>query len=347
MLKQLIILALLSLPVAAQDCIVTFSFKNGSTASVPFNNKTKQCQNWILGFSTNSGFSVVSVQLESAPDIGGIPGTFVAYAGTITTGSNPLTGINTNVATFKNGTACCDWIRVNPVTLTNSGSLIGTVTGSLFGFRVGQSNFAAIGSSNYGSMFANFVTPNNANFAWQNQGSATATVNANGSITLFAGTGAGGVERMMRCDTVSSLAPPYTFTMAFIPSFLFNDTTGMYMGAAVSDGTKLQAMAYGGLSTAYRLDNCLTPATTLAGCTNINTPQFALGASVVWMRFVNNSTTRQFSFSTDGINWSSIPFYSQAVGTFLTETQPCFYLTKNNGNYVAAITLVSWQVSHP
>lgn len=127
-------LAFWALPAAAQtkiapDCVIDFSFTAaGQTqGAAGCGNNTAGVVQWTLWYKS-TGFSALSLRVESAPDVSGSPGTWVAYAGTIASGVNPNTAITNNQTTF---TGFEPWVRVILTSKTGTG----TVTGQLYGCR--------------------------------------------------------------------------------------------------------------------------------------------------------------------------------------------------------------------
>lgn len=133
--KLVLLVSLSFFPLLAQDCLQTYRFSNvtgTNDLSAPgtsgnFDNRTRSCNSWVFSY-TSTGFSALSIQLESATDNSGSPNTFGVYSGTTVSGTNPQT-----LATFGTfiGTGFVPWLRVNLSTVTGSGSVIVT----LYGFR--------------------------------------------------------------------------------------------------------------------------------------------------------------------------------------------------------------------
>ena len=135
--RFVLLLALLcSVPVLAQqpsqtvtvtpDCIVSFSFTSATTG-VAIDNRYKGCTSWTLSYAS-TGFTVVSLTVQSAPDNSGVPGTWATFAGSVVTGINPNTAI-TQASTVLSGYE--PWVRANLATATGSGTLVG----ALYGYR--------------------------------------------------------------------------------------------------------------------------------------------------------------------------------------------------------------------
>jgi hypothetical protein len=123
---------------AAADCEKSYRFSNrtGDSAIAPtqefitvgtnlsatsgvYDVRAAGCSNWYFMYD-NEGFSALSIQLEDAPSANGVAGTFVAYAGTVLSGSNPAT--NTASASYS-AYGYYPYIRVNLTTVTGTGSI--------------------------------------------------------------------------------------------------------------------------------------------------------------------------------------------------------------------------------
>lgn len=117
------------------DCIVLFGLTT-SGQSAPsnslgaFDNRQVGCTTWNLSYSI-SGFSSITVALESAPNSSGLPGTWVTFAGaTIIEGSNPNT--ITADGAFLWIVGYNPFVRVKLTAATG----VGTVSGAAFGWRI-------------------------------------------------------------------------------------------------------------------------------------------------------------------------------------------------------------------
>lgn len=112
------------------DCQVFFSLvANGAVSGVQ-DNRQQGCNTWSLVYN-NSGFSAVSVLLQTAANNAGVPavyGTGFPVQQTVVTGSNPAT----------NTTAGYLWIvgtnAFARVKITTTGS--GVINGCLLGWRI-------------------------------------------------------------------------------------------------------------------------------------------------------------------------------------------------------------------
>ena len=130
-----LLLAAVGLPASAQtqirpDCVIDFSF----TAAGQTQGGVGTCGNnlsgvlqWTLTYKS-TGFSALSLRVESAPDNGGVPGTWGAFSGTLVNGVNPNTS-TTQASTQLSGFV--PWIRVALSSKTGTG----VITGELYGCR--------------------------------------------------------------------------------------------------------------------------------------------------------------------------------------------------------------------
>jgi hypothetical protein len=106
------------------DCSISFNLSAvGNSATM--DNRNRGCVNWGLTYSA-TGFTGLTVTFQSAPDSSGAAGTFVTYAGTLVSGSNPSTTITQTSSVY---TGYFPWLRVNLSGLVGSGSVTGTLTG--------------------------------------------------------------------------------------------------------------------------------------------------------------------------------------------------------------------------
>lgn len=98
---------------------------NSTTMARGFDNRIPACTRWVLSL-TVSGFSASTVALQDAPDSSGAAGTWVNWAGTIVTGTNPST---TTTSAYIVATGSYPWVGVNASTLTGSGTVYWTLSG--------------------------------------------------------------------------------------------------------------------------------------------------------------------------------------------------------------------------
>jgi len=123
--------------------IAPANFQGSGIAAL--NNKQIGCNVWQVQYAS-TGFGAVSLVLQSANDIAGVPGAFGTIGGTVVQGINPMTsttGSSNLITTF--GTAFAPWVRMTPTTATGSGQ----ITGIALGWRqISNAGTAAPGSTN-------------------------------------------------------------------------------------------------------------------------------------------------------------------------------------------------------
>ena len=145
-MKKLILLLLLSTFFAfaqtrvTPDCVIPFNF----TTTASTGNLTCGAPNgvpngpgiasWIVVYDS-TGFSALSLVVQSAPDASGSPGSWATFAGTVLSNTQYLgsSGINPNTATtsaFTGFAGYYPWMRVTLASITGTGR----VKGNLFGF---------------------------------------------------------------------------------------------------------------------------------------------------------------------------------------------------------------------
>lgn len=139
MRRLLLLTFVFMLPGAAQqlvrvdpDCPVNgagFAFtaggQSGPGPSGFIDNRATGCSNWTLTYE-QVGAGALSIVLQSAPDNGGVPGTWVTFAGgTIQQGSNPNTGTPYGIIQIQ---GYAPFVRVH--SNSQSANLIGFVFGS-------------------------------------------------------------------------------------------------------------------------------------------------------------------------------------------------------------------------
>jgi hypothetical protein len=110
------------------DCLLYFDFTdNGSSAS--FDNRFIGCKTWYVAY-TNTGFPALTLTFQDAPDATGVPGAWVAFAGTVVEGVNP------NVAVTQASTVLYGYYPWQRITL--SGAVAGAgrrLRGTFYGYR--------------------------------------------------------------------------------------------------------------------------------------------------------------------------------------------------------------------
>lgn len=120
---------------AIPDCVLTFSISSAA-ASSNLNNISQQatgqsiggCSQWAVVTDTfNTGVGTIQFESSATSDAAGTsPTSFVAFAGTVSSGSNP----NSAFPWTLTATGFYPWLRVNVTAYTS-----GTFRGNIFGWR--------------------------------------------------------------------------------------------------------------------------------------------------------------------------------------------------------------------
>lgn len=136
--------------VVQPDCIASFVFTTTGTQQI--NNISAACLNWTVDY-TSTGFSAISLVVETAPNASGVPGSWSTF--TAATGSNPNTSAVGATSTFASGTAYYAFVRVNLASITGTGK----VTGTLYGYKNGAA--AGSGGGGGGTVISNLTVCSN------------------------------------------------------------------------------------------------------------------------------------------------------------------------------------------
>lgn len=320
---KLILLTLgISAGIFASDCDFKFTLTTASP-TVVINNKGLACFVWQVTDFVN-GFSAVSVQFESASDANGTPGPFSAFAGTITSGSNPNTSTTQNTTLYQ---GAFPWIRMNLVSSTGSGNVSGRILGA-------QATSAAVGfpaGSNVGTVFSwptgAFHTPIPAAFSWDNQDGSVDILSASGikpvgdtilNVTL---PGILGTELNVRYKAMG-IGTPYTYDLFGVSG----------PNTAVSEGSMCIGDNTGKWISLYAQIDQFTNATTLLQ--TVSSGVTGGMASPLFLRISDNGVTRSYQESFDGETYSEL--FNEPSGTFLTATRVgyCINSARTSQNFI-------------
>lgn len=225
---------------AQVPCMINGSFSASGT-SIVLDNRRTGCYQWRVTYS-NAGFSALSIQLESAPDNGGSPGSWSAFTGStvVTDGTNPSTSI-TFATIGIHSTA--SFVRLNLSSATGSGVISYQVWGA------NSTSVASLGAG--GSSGATGPTgttgptgPSGATGATGTAGSTGATgatgptgVGTTGATGAMGATGATGNPQIQQIvvvtpsNAVTFTSIPQTFTNLFLTSFY---------GVTIADTVEIQ-----------------------------------------------------------------------------------------------------------
>jgi len=184
----------------------------------------------------------------------------------------------------------------------------------------------------FGPVFP-LTAPDDSQFSWVNQGSATVT--ADKGRILLTTPAAGGVNYKMRSKACPSA--PYSVTAAFFPG-LYNQNYNR-CGIGFSDGTKWHIWGIISESGQFKLwVEALNSPTSWSGSLGTFTG-YPVGG-LVWLRIVDDNTNRLYQYSTDGMTWLTL--YSHGRTTTFTPTTIGFYVN-SEGSYSPSMNLVSWK----
>jgi hypothetical protein len=340
-LKTLKAFFLIAVPVfAGSDCDGSFTL-DATHTTIQFNNQTRACVNWQVSYFS-SGFSAVSVQFESAPNgaNSSVPGTWVAFAGTVISGSNPATAATQNTSVFSGS---FPWVRVRLVSSTGTGQISGRILGAQLTSATAFPNvFSAISAN---AVFGIFTPPVSSTFSWVNQGAATVAA-LNDGFTISIATGASADNISKRCVTLP--AAPWTVIAAMVPILNISSTS-------TRAGLLLQQTGGGVVSEWYdwayyfpgwrQVNQCTTAA--FSSCVSLATDPQVNSGPVIWERVTDNGVQRAWNTSPDGINWVGINRNGLITGANyanITPTQACGAFVQNDNNFAASVKYVSWRV---
>lgn len=177
-------------------------------------------------------------------------------------------------------------------------------------------------------------------FSWVNQGSA-AVSQTSGYVALTDVAGGGGVQ--MRIRTVTQPSTPYILDAIFsVPFMPFAGTGNCNFGVGFRDSGsgKLETLHFSMSATVvngWQINQWTNPTTfsnnpftTVGGTTPVLSPLF--------VRISNDGSNLKY-FVGDGISWFQI--YTEAVGSFLTPTDICFFIDLE-GSVNGQMNLLSW-----
>lgn len=243
------------------------------------------------------------------------------------------TGINVNA----NDVALAD-TAVAPGTYGDS-THVGQFTVDQQGRLTAASNVAVAGGGGGSSPYPTMVSPDNTQFSWVNQGSATVTVNANGGITLFKPKGAA-LSYNLRVMTAP--AGTYTLTCGFHSS--------IGLGIDFQSCGLILRESSSGKFIVHTLDNEATFNGQLVqwynSATSFNasrkSQKHAGGDAPLYFRIQNDGTNHIFSWSLDGYNF--IQLYSEAKGAFIVPNQIGFFADDRTNTYDMNMTVFHWEV---
>ena len=244
----------------------------------------------------------------------------------------------------------------NTTTITDTNDV--TVT-----FSISQSGYCVVnginasgggggGTSSFPFTGFTTTTPPSSGWSFINQQSSSVTTNSSGSIYLL---GTANASNSMNVYTRTlAFSAPYTITACWVTNM--PSVANATVGFGLTDGTKLEAYGInaqgsgGSLSSVPFLFDGIywTNSTTFSAFWGSNppTPSFASNnGSLICGKVVDNSTTRVWSVSFDGANFSQQN--SESDTNFLTPTGAFIFSNSSFSNLATSMTLVSWKETTP
>lgn len=137
--------AALAFAQSAPNCNLTNQILSVSGTGSNYNATSIKCVAWTFSYFSE-GFSAVSIQVESAPDNGGVPGAFAIIPAASIIGTNPLTSTSSGSFTIN---GYFPWLRVNLTTATGTGFVNYSLIGNSY---VGPSSSVATSSTITGTV---------------------------------------------------------------------------------------------------------------------------------------------------------------------------------------------------
>lgn len=242
-------------------------------------------------------------------------------------------------------------LTVQGIFTTANGAVMGTPASlnctnctNIPGLATVLGSYLNIGSNYYvtSPALALATRTTSAAFTWRNQGTATVTDNADGSITLTAAAAASGNLKIQEQTTGSTFTVIEHITPGLAPVgfpdcglAIAESGTGKVVVMGFQSNTGLTNIVYD-----FQIANW-TNVTTFSS----NAVSFASGSPYgIWMKVVLDSTNLTFYISPDSQNWIQVA--QSAKGAFFT-TQPDragFYADSNNASSPASCTLRSFSL---
>ena len=190
--------------------------------------------------------------------------------------------------------------------------------------------------ASWGPIFP-LTAPVYGDFAWINQGTATATT-TQGGIVLYTPAVAGDQLRILK---KAAPATPYTITAAV----LLHLTNANYNTAGIcwrqsSDGKAVVFCSDTTSSFALTINKYTNETTYSAAYVSTHPPRFAM-SPILYLRITDNGTNRIISFSWDGINFLTL--HTVGRTDFLTADEVGFFVNSSNATYPVWMTLLSWK----
>ena len=180
--------------------------------------------------------------------------------------------------------------------------------------------------------------PVDGDFSWVNQGTASTTASKE-SIYMASATGSGANNLRLRVKAVP--ATPYTVTMGITGPFLGQGTQFQY-GMVLRNSGSGNLMPFDLLSLATQSGMAVrqyTSPTLFAA--NLASHLFWPTSSVYWFRIADDGANKSFSYSFDGVNYTTL--YTNTHAFYIVPDQIGFFLNSFNATYAPFFTVISWK----
>lgn len=184
--------------------------------------------------------------------------------------------------------------------------------------------------------------PDDATFAWRNQGAATKST-ANGGVYVQAPAAAG---TNLKGREIVAPATPYVVTAAFLANLRGIDfaSAGLYFannGAGTISTLSIAANSTTNTGWIIQADK-LTSAVLFSALYAFE-PFPRGGAGLIWLRIADDGVNRIYSYSGDGYNF--LTFFSVVRTDFLTADRVGFKAESGQATAPAGIALLHWRVT--
>jgi hypothetical protein len=187
--------------------------------------------------------------------------------------------------------------------------------------------------------FRRIVRPPRTGWTWDNQSTATATFNPDGSIWLVSAANFNNHSVLHR----PAPAPPYSLVVLMRVMMYSNFAQCTVSWRQASNGYLSMASFTADAGVTLQHQQWTAAVGGFSG-TQKNSPHSTMGpGDFQWIRLRDDGTNRHIDFSPNGLNW--LNFHTVARTTFLTPDQIALTVRPNTSNHLAALLLMSWEVT--
>ena len=180
--------------------------------------------------------------------------------------------------------------------------------------------------------------PVQSDFSWVNQGSASATFGAAGTIL------AAPASSSTNLRVLQQAVPGGSWTLNALIEFNYYPTQYVLAGICVSDGTKFAT-----IHTTYNNSGLYLESNRLSNQTSYNTTRASNTAwqgkspglpTLVWYQIVYNGSSLTFNWSLDGNTWSQL--YTESATAFLSSVSYVGFFADSENSNPVNITCLNW-----